>query len=1215
MKIKRLVLFFCGMLFLHIANAQQNISVCYNGSTAVSLSTAMGTDQYLWQTKPSVGSTWTTVKTWSTDTFVNLNNLTNSLIVRYLLDTNSDAIADDSNIIANITVYPQIVAATIGNTQTICYNSVPANLNIQTAATGGNGIFSNQWQIYNAGNWTDITGQTGNTYQPPTLTVTTQYRLKNVSAFGCGTVYSNSITINVHSPLNVGTITGTQAICYNTAPSLFSFSTNPSGAGNSYTYQWQNSNNGVSFTNILSATNTTYQATNLTDTTYYRLVVWSSICGNADTSNIVSVAVRPQFMTGQIAGNDTICYNTVPNLLTNIQNCSGGDGVYSYQWQNSTDSVTFNNISGATNQNYQPPTLTQTTFYRLCYTSGNNCGTVYSNIIKVKVFPDVAPATIGSNQTICHSSIPTLLSIQTVANGGDGSFSNQWQIYSGSSWTDIIGQTTNTYQPATLTDTTQYRLKSISDFGCGTVYSNSVTINVYAPLNAGIIAGSQTICYSTIPTQFSFSTSPSGANNLYTYQWQNSIDNNNFTNISGATSTTYQAITLTDTSYYRVVVYSTTCGSVDTSNRITVTVRPQLIAGQIAGNDTICYNTAPNLLTNIQNCSGGDAVYSYQWQNSTDSVTFNNISSATNQNYQPPTLTQTTFYRLCYTSGNNCGTVYSNIIKVKVYPQIISPIIDSSQTICHNTIPNAVFIQTTAVGGNGIFANQWQYLNGNIWTNIVGQTGNIYQPSKLTTTTQYRLRSSSDAVCGTVFSNTITINVYPPLEAGIITGTQSICYNTIPTQFLFSTSSSGAGNIYTYQWQNSIDNSNFTNISGATNTTYQAGNLTDTNYYRIIVHSSICGTFDTSNIITVTVFPQFVAGKIADIDTICYNTAPNLLTNIQNCSGGDGNYAYQWQKSTDSILFNDISVATNQNYQPPPLTQTTYYRLQYTSESNCGILYSNNVEIFVHPLPLKKTLIGDTHVCKNQSDVPYHLAETENNIDYFWTILGGTIVNSPNSPQIIVNWNNQAGTGILTLLQTNFLTGCQLTTSYSIEKSLNEAPDKTIIIKKNNSNILICEENSSNIIYQWGFIDLQTNIAEYIPESNARYIQIPHPIDTTKYDYFVITTFLYENNISCSTTTFYKDNTTDISQQNFPKNGLIIYPNPNNGNFWVKIEEEKMTNFTISIVSLLGEQIFTQQYDCYNKAEILFDLNLTAGIYMISIQTEKGITTQKIVIK
>jgi hypothetical protein len=75
--------------------------------------------------------------------------------------------------------------------------------------------------------------------------------------------------------------------------------------------------------------------------------------------------------------------------------------------------------------------------------------------------------------------------------------------------------------------------------------------------------------------------------------------------------------------------------------------------------------------------------------------------------------------------------------------------------------------------------------------------------------------------------------------------------------------------------------------------------------------------------------------------SINYGRVPPLL-NAPVASGGNcgGAYTYQWSSSTDNSNFLPIAGATGQNYQPGPLTATTYFKRQ----TNCGgaLVYTSN---------------------------------------------------------------------------------------------------------------------------------------------------------------------------------------------------------------------------------------------------------------------------------
>ena len=463
------------------------------------------------------------------------------------------------------------------------------------------------------------------------------------------------ITMNIYAVITNNNVAATQTICYNTVPAALT-GTPPAGGTGIFSYQWQSSPDNVTFNNIAGATGAGYAPPALTATTWYRRIVNSGPC--TSISGSIQITVYANLTAGTVQSAQSICYNTAPAQLTQATAPTGGTGAYTYQWQDSPDNVTFNNIGGATASSYSPPVLTANRYYRRRVTSGS-CGTVNSPSILITVYADLTPGSIQSAQTICYNTAPAQLTQLTAPSGGNGTYTYQWQSSpDNSTWANIGGATAATYSPPALTASTYYR-RRVTSFTCSNVFSTSVLITVYGQLQPGTIGTAQSICYNTAPAALTQLTAPSGGTGAYTYQWQDSPDNVTFNNIGGATAAGYAPPVLTATRYYRRNVTSGTCGTVS-STSITITVYGNLTAGTIQSAQSICYNTAPAQLTQATAPSGGTGAYTYQWQDSPDNVTFNNIGGATASSYSPPVLTANRYYRRNVTSGT-CGTVSSAI--------------------------------------------------------------------------------------------------------------------------------------------------------------------------------------------------------------------------------------------------------------------------------------------------------------------------------------------------------------------------------------------------------------------------------------------------------------------------------------------------------------------------------------------------------------------------
>ena len=142
--------------------------------------------------------------------------------------------------------------------QTICENTAPAPLTSTTPT--GDGVFSYKWYRSTDGTSFAVIGTAiSETYSPSLLTQDTWYYREVTSTLGTNTCVERTdtvlITVNNFVP---GVIAGTTTICENTAPPAFTVTTPASSDGGTITYQWQDSPDGISFTDITGATLATY---------------------------------------------------------------------------------------------------------------------------------------------------------------------------------------------------------------------------------------------------------------------------------------------------------------------------------------------------------------------------------------------------------------------------------------------------------------------------------------------------------------------------------------------------------------------------------------------------------------------------------------------------------------------------------------------------------------------------------------------------------------------------------------------------------------------------------------------------------------------------------------------------------------------------------------------------------------------------------------------
>lgn len=515
---------------------------------------------------------------------------------------------------------------------------------------------------------------TGTTTTPFSAVVTgllplTPYHFRAKGVNSNGTSYGPDVTFTtLVMPLVVGTVSASQTVCTGQTPATLT-STPPNGSAP--TYQWQSSLTNVpaSFTDVTGANGATYLPAGLTTTTYFRQIQNSTGTSGGPlptNSVIVDFVNYDPFVVGAVAASQTLCYGSTPAAFTSIP---PNGTLPTYQWESSLTNIpaNFAPISGATLSTYQPSGLSTTTYYRQIQNSNLTCGGPgTTNVITMQVYPVFTPGTIAASQSICSGTTPALLT-GTPANGTSPTY--QWQSsINNLAFTNISGATSLNYQPGALTSTTWFRTMENSSQSCGgplPTNSVSVTIVVFPPLAPGTISASQGICSGQAPALLT-GTAPNGT--TPTYQWQVSLDNTTFADISGATSINYQPGALTTTTYYRTMQNaSATCGGPLPTNVVTISMNPILLVGSINADQTICNNTAPALLHGVAPSNG--TAPTYQWQSSLTNVPANfvSISGATLINYQPGTLAATTYFRQLQNATGTCtGPLATNVVTITV---------------------------------------------------------------------------------------------------------------------------------------------------------------------------------------------------------------------------------------------------------------------------------------------------------------------------------------------------------------------------------------------------------------------------------------------------------------------------------------------------------------------------------------------------------------------
>ena len=903
---------------------------------------------------------------------------------------------------------------------------------------------------------------------------------------------------------------------------------------NDSTYAW-NMGDG---TDLIWQPNHTYTYTNANayNASLFTLSGFWNSCVDVATK-VFTIQAPPT--AGTISGPTSLCQGYTGTLTL-----SGSTGA-SYQWQQSTDGNTWSDISGATTTSYAiPTTLTPGTYYyRVKVGSGGICADVFTSAFQLIISPQPAVGTASVSQTsICYNN-PVTLSLSSYSGN------LQWmQSTDGTNWTPITGGTTSPFTTPVLTQSTYFKAV-VSSQGCNPVESNVLQVTVLTS-----IGGTASV---SGPTSFC-DVAPSVVFNLTGYfgsiQWQQSSDGNTWSNISGATSSTYTATNLTTTTHFRAMVTSGSCN--EASNVITITVNPSPVAGTASANATdVCQNN-----TIVLSLSGYTTSANIQWQISTDGgSTWSNINGAT---YSPFSYLATNIGTLQFRAvvSNNCGSANSNTVIVTVNPAPIAGTANASaQYAC---MGSSVNISLTGYTPSATI--QWQQsTDGLNWTNIPGANNSIlnYTATSLGT---IHFRAAISNNCGSANSNAVSIIIEAQPSAGNINVNPTVACEGTNINLSLSNYTPGA----TIQWQQSNDGVNWSNIPGANASLYiYPATTTGIIHFRATVTNN-CGS-STSSTQAVTINPAPVSGNAsANVSEICLNSNVTL-----SLIGYSQNSTIQWQQSNDGSTWTNMAGGTTATFVYTPINPGTYYiRAQVTN--SCGSQNSNIINLTVNPLPNAGTASASPQsICQN-SNITLSLTGYTPlaTIQWQFSTDGSSWYNISGANSTPYNYNaSTAGTMYFRAIITN---NCGNATSNEVSTIVKPLPPTPVISQISNTPIIL--QSSATLGNQW------FNLNGPIPGATSQNYEV-----TANGTYYVIVTI---DGCSSSPSNTITINSVSISE--YANHNITVYPNPTNDHLNI-ISDQHIQK--IQLVDILGNIVISTHETSIDVS------NYSDGIYQIII--------------
>jgi subtilisin-like proprotein convertase family protein len=537
-----------------------------------------------------------------------------------------------------------------------------------------------------------------------------------------------------------------------------------------------------------------------------------------------------------------------------------GYGAGTIQWQRSTDGVNYTNIAGATSASITTGAVSVTTYYRVGVTSGGCTGYTLPVTKEVIVLTTTATPTSycasgSSNLNAAYSSTTGSITNSTDYAIPDGAGNVSSPIAVSNVFPASIGASTIVSVCINITHTWLSDLKvdliaptgavfvlSNGNGGGGDNYTNTCFSTTAASnINAGGNAPPYSGTYrpqggGNFNTTFA-GINPNGTWNLrvsdgtpgdagmirdWTITFSSGISWSPSTGLSSTTVSNPVASPASTTTYTATLyVPGKTCSP---ASDVTVTVNP--IPGlSITSTTHVSCNGGND--GSITASASGTGPYTYNWTGSRTGATINTLTAGT--------------YVVTVTDGNGCTRSSSVTI---TQPAALTSSFNVTSPVCEGE--NSTITYT----GNGTAAGTytWNFNGGSV---VSGSGSGPYSVNWSSSGSKTVTLQVSENGCTSVLT-TKTVAVDPGTAVGTISSSAStVCSGASVTLTL-------AGHVGSVQWQSSSDNSTWTNIAGATSSSYTTPALSSSTYFRAVVTSGTCPGANTSPVL-VTVHSASVA--------------------------------------------------------------------------------------------------------------------------------------------------------------------------------------------------------------------------------------------------------------------------------------------------------------------------------------------------------------------
>lgn len=597
----------------------------------------------------------------------------------------------------------------------------------------------------------------------------------------------------------------------------------------------------------------------------------------------------------------------------------------------------------------------------------------------------------------------------------------------------------------------------------------------------------------------------------------------------------------------------------DNKGNIIVIEPPMLTEEKINDNLTLCFNTPETIDVNI---NGGNGQYNILWTNPDADE-----SSDFAIDFVKPGI-----YKITITDAKNCQLIKE--VNVVENDEIKLNIMSSDGNLLMDHFCTGESIKLTAIG-----AQDYMWANGKS-SNVI--TENIDGLYSVTGSVNMNMRNCSVEKSINIMKDPLPIITFKD-EGGIQDKIFRICNGDT-----LNLNVSGNNPLYEYQWKDEPI------ISGLRS-------LQDTAYYPIIVTENNTGCFSIDSVELKFKNTKYVNILLPSMeiyeDSIKFcNTINELFFEFNGPVSTSGDYTFpKWVIKKDGF--------------PNETTTNSNFSLNY-------INFKDNFRLIA--------IASDKKGCVSSDSIEFLLQKAE--YDIFDTIFCGTVLieNSYFINEPLPNGVTKLGNGfyfIEGMAKFNYTIigskndSCRFDMPSPI---INEISDQEIIkedlIYDECGPFLLAKDNGS-FCYTWYKIDKSTNVHYLIPNVHTSYYSLSEE-DYKEFEYVAIG---QKCTNKCDTTiisTRSSDGGKTIPCYNSGESTIKIYPNPNQGHMYLKLQGLPAGKQEVFIYDMMGRQVYKKTVDHTgnNDTTELSLTHLPDGIYFAKIYYNgTGISTKFII--